>query len=483
MVFSSVTFLFFFFPITLAVFFIFRNRPAGRNVYLLIVSLIFYFWDEKAYTILLVAFMAMNYGFGLLISRGGERRKLYLVISIVLNTLPLVFFKYTGFFVTNINALLGVLGTAPLPVPRLKLPVGLSFYTFQILTYCIDIYRGKIQAEKNPVNLGLFMALYPKVLQGPIENYHHMAPQIAERRVTSADFAEGVRRVIMGLAKKALIANVLGTPVDKIFSIPTQDLSAGVAWLGAAGYVLQIVWDLIAYNDIAIGLGKMFGFTFMENFNFPLTARSVGDFWNRNHITLTKWFREYLYIPLGGNRVPKARAYLNVLIIFLISGLWHGAAWSFVIWGMCHGIFSCFEKATNKITERVWRPLGHLYFLMFHCTTMVFFKVGVLSDAGSYISTMYGIHRPAVARYTMFQFFSNSDTLIALALALLGSVPLVPYLKTRIEGFINSRTGAARSTLSIAYSTAQVAFLAAVLFLSVMALASDTYTPFLYRQF
>lgn len=483
MVFSSVTFLFFFFPITIAIFFIFRNRPLGRNVYLLIVSLIFYFWDEKAYTILLVAFIAVNYYFGILIARGGERRKMYLVISIVLNTLPLVFFKYTGFFVSNINALLALAGAAPFTVPRLKLPVGLSFYTFQILTYCIDIYRGKIKAERNPVNLGLFVALYPKVLQGPIENYHHMAPQIADRHVTRADFAEGVRRVIMGLAKKALIANVLGTPVDKIFSIPVHDLSAGVAWLGAAGYVLQIVWDLIAYNDIAIGLGKMFGFKFMENFNYPLTARSIGDFWNRNHITLTRWFREYLYIPLGGNRVGKARAYFNVLIIFFISGLWHGAAWSFVIWGMCHGIFSAFEKATNKITERVWRPLGHLYFLMFHCSTMILFKVSVLSDAGSYLAAMYGISRPAVARYTMFQFFSNSDTLIALALALIGSVPLVPYLKSKVEGFIDAQTGTTHTAFSIAYYAAQAVFLAAVLFFSVMALASDTYTPFLYRQF
>ena len=345
------------------------------------------------------------------------------------------------------------------------------------------MYRRKVEAEKDPVKIGLFITLFPKVLQGPIETYHHMAPQLADRRVSSADFAEGVRRLIMGLGKKALIANVLGGPVDKIFAVPAQDLSAGVAWLGAALYVLQVLFDLIAYNDIAIGLGKMFGFNFMENFNYPLMARSVRQFWQRNHITLTAWFREYLYIPLGGNRVPVARAYFNVVIIFFISGLWHGAAWSFVVWGMCHGIFSAFEKATDKVSERAWRPFGHLYLLLFHVTTMVFFRVGDLSAAGTYIGTMYGIIRPAVARYDIVQFISNSDTMIAILLALIGSVPLAPFLRGKIEAFIDTRGGSANRALSIAFFTVQIIFLAGVLLLSAMALASDTYTPFLYRQF
>lgn len=483
MVFSSVTFLFFFFPITLVLFFFLRNRPMARNVYLLVVSLIFYFWDEKIYTLLLVVFTIMNYFFGILIARAGERRRMILIISLVCNIFPLVFFKYTGFFVSNLNSVIALFGAAPFTVPRLKLPVGLSFYTFQILTYCIDVYRRKVEAEKDPVKVGLFIALFPKVLQGPIETYHHMAPQLAERRISSTDFAEGVRRVIMGMGKKALIANVLGGPVDKIFAIPSQDLSAGVAWLGAACYVLQILFDLIAYNDIAIGLGKMFGFNFMENFNYPLTARSIRQFWQRNHITLTAWFREYLYIPLGGNRVPVARAYFNVVIIFFISGLWHGAAWSFVVWGMCHGIFSAFEKATDKLSERAWRPFGHLYLLLFHVTTMVFFRVSDLPAAMTYIGTMYGILRPAVARYDVIQFISNSDTMIALSLALIGSVPLAPFVRGRIESFIDSRTGTAYRALSIAFFALQIIMLGGVLFLSAMSLASDTYTPFLYRQF
>lgn len=483
MVFSSVTFLFFFLPITLVFFFFLRNRPMARNVYLLIASLVFYFWDEKIYTVLLVIFMVMNYYFGILIAHANERRRMILIISLVCNILPLVFFKYTGFFVSNFNSIIALFGAAPFPVPRLKMPVGLSFYTFQILTYCIDVYRRKVEAEKDPVKIGLFISLFPKVLQGPIETYHHMAPQLAERRVSSADFAEGVRRVIMGLGKKALIANVLGGPVDKIFAVPAQNLSAGVAWLGAALYVLQILFDLIAYNDIAIGLGKMFGFNFMENFNYPLIARSVRQFWQRNHITLTAWFREYLYIPLGGNRVPVGRAYFNVIIIFFISGLWHGAAWSFVVWGMCHGIFSAFEKATDKATERVWRPLGHLYLLLFHVTTMVFFRVSDLAAAGTYIGTMYGIVRPDVARYDIIQFISNSDTVIAIALALIGSVPLLPFLKGKIEGLVDTREGSAYSAAAIAYLAVQIIFYGGVLLLSAMALASDTYTPFLYRQF
>jgi len=481
MVFSSVSFLFSFFPITLVIFYFLRNRPMARNAYLLIASLVFYFWDEKIYTVLLVAFTFMNYIFGILIDRAGVRRKTILIISLVCNIFPLVFFKYTGFFVSNVNSIIALFGAAPFDVPRLKLPVGLSFYTFQILTYCIDVYRRKIEAERDPVKVGLFITLFPKVMQGPIENYHHMAPQLADRTVTRADFAEGVRRVIMGLGKKALISNVLGGPVDKIFAVPAQDLSAGVAWLGAVLYTLQILFDLIAYNDIAIGLGKMFGFTFFENFNYPLVSRSIREFWQRNHMTLTAWFREYLYIPLGGNRVPKARAYFNVLIIFFISGLWHGAAWSFVVWGMCHGIFSAFEKASNKATERT--PLGHLYLLLFHFTTMVFFRVSDLSAAGTYIGTMYGIIRPEVARYGITQFVSNTDVMFAIFLALIGSVPLAPLIRGRVEAFIDARSGAAYRALSITFFAAQIIFLAGVLLLSAMSLASDTYTPFLYRQF
>jgi alginate O-acetyltransferase complex protein AlgI len=481
MVFSSVTFLFFFLPITLVIFFFLRNRPMARNVYLLIASFVFYFWDEKIYTLLIVLYIVMNYYFGILLARAGERRKMILIISLVCNIFPLVFFKYTGFFVTNINTIIGLFGAAPFTVPRFKLPVGLSFYTFQIITYCMDIYRRKAEAEKDPVKLGLFIAMFPKVLQGPIETYHHMAPQLADSRVSRTDFAEGVRRVIMGLGKKALIANVLSVPVDKIFAVPASDLTAGVAWLGAALYGLQLLFDWVAYCDIAIGLGKMFGFKFMENFNYPLVSRSVGEFWRRYHITLTAWFRDYLYIPLGGNRVSNARAYFNIIIIFFISGLWHGAAWSFVIWGMCHGIFMAFERATSNVTER--SPFGHLYLLMFYFTSFVFFRANDLAAAGTYIATMYGVIHPAVARYDFIQFISNSDTIIGIILALVGSVPLAPFVRGKVEAFIDAQNGSTYRVLSIAFFTAQITFLACVLLLSAMALASDTYTPFIYRQF
>lgn len=484
MVFSSVTFLFFFLPITLTVFFIFRNRPLGRNIYLVAVSFIFYFWDEKIYTLLLVAFIVINYGFGLWIAKAGERRKTILVISLVCNLLPLVFFKYTAFFVKNINSIIAIFGASPMDVPRIHLPIGLSFFTFQIITYCIDVYRGTVEVQRDPLKLSLFISLFPKLLQGPIENYHHMAPQLDGGRVTAADFAEGVRRFIIGLGRKALVANVLGPTVDRIFAVPVEDLTAPVAWLGSALYLLQIYFDVNAYADMAIGLGRMFGYTFMENYNYAYIARSVREFWQRNHITLMKWFRDYLYIPLGGNRVSRWITYRNIMIVFIVSGIWHGAEWSFVVWGISHGIFMCFERATNRITERIWRPFGNLYFLGFHMTTMIFFRISDIAYAFSYVKVMYGITSPSVANYHIGSFLGNGDTILAIIIALIGSVPLLPWLKEKFEFFISRRrSGSVRAALSVAYGAGRLLFYAGVLLLSAMAVASDTYNPFIYFQF
>jgi alginate O-acetyltransferase complex protein AlgI len=483
MVFSSVTFLFFFLPITIVLYFFMRNRPVARNVFLLVVSLIFYFWGERAYAILLVAVIAMNYFFGLWMAHAGPRRKMILITAIVSNLLLLLFFKYSNFFMNNLNALIELLGYAPVNVPRIYLPSGISFFIFAIMSYVIDLYRGKTEVQRNPLSLGLYLSLFPKLMQGPIERYGDIVKQFIERRISPEAFACGVRRFIVGLAKKVLIANTLAVTVNKIFSTPAKDLSADVAWLGIAGFILQLYFDFSGYTDMAIGLGKMFGFTFRENFNYPYIARSFRDFWQRWHLTLTSWFRDYLYIPLGGSRVSRWRGYYNIIFVFLLTGMWHGASWTFICWGLFNGVFLVFERLSKRFTEKIWKPLGNIYFLVFYMISIVMFRSDTMVYAAGFIAAMFGITRPALAQTSAIQFLSNNEVLVAYVVAIAGSRPIIPFMRNKIEIVIGKLTGRWQKALNLVFSAIEILVLAALLILSCMSLTSDTYIPFIYQQF
>jgi alginate O-acetyltransferase complex protein AlgI len=482
MVFSSVTFLFFFLPITLVIYFFLWNTKA-KNAFLLIVSLIFYVVGEKAYSVLLIVVIVMNYLFGIWMARSGTRRRLVLVLAVAGNLLIMVFFKAGNFIVGNVNALLGLFGYPSLNIPPIHLPAGISFFIFAIMSYVIDLYRGNIEVQKNPFSLGLYLSVFPKLMQGPIERYGDIAGQVRERRVSLDGFVCGLKRFIVGLAKKVLVANTLGVPVAKIFSTPTGELTAGVAWFGIASFILQLYFDFSGYTDMAIGLGRMFGFNFRENFNYPYISRSLREFWRRWHITLTSWFRDYLYIPMGGSRVSRWRGYYNIVFVFLLTGLWHGASWTYIVWGLFNGVILVLERASNNITEKMWSPIGNIYFLVIFMVSLVFFRSETVSYSWGYLGAMFGFSRPVVAQYTALQFLSHNDVLTAFLAAAVGSRPVVPFIRSWIERRMGGLEGQGQKALNLAFSAIQVFSLTALLIVSSMSLASDTYNPFIYQQF
>ena len=346
MLFTEPTFLFLFLPVLLALYFITRSREHGAygNWLLLVASVVFYATGGGSFTWLMLGSIAFNYWMAILVSRNQR----WLPFAIAVNLTVLGVFKYANFFADNINALLRMAGGQPIAVPRVLLPIGISFFTFHAISYVVDVHRRDATAQKSPVHAALYLLLFPQLIAGPIIRYRDIADQLARRLVTVDDFGYGVRRFIIGLAKKVLVANVVAGPADRIFAMPVAELSAGHAWLGLTCYTLQIYFDFSGYSDMAIGLGRMFGFRFPENFRWPYIADSVQEFWRRWHISLSTWFRDYLYIPLGGNRVSPARRYVNLVTVFFLCGLWHGASWNFVIWGLWHGTFLVIERVLHQ---------------------------------------------------------------------------------------------------------------------------------------
>ena len=483
MVFSSVTFLFFFLPITLVLYFFLRNRPVARKVFLLVVSLIFYYLGDKAYTILLLVMIAMNYGFGLLIARVGKRRKVVLAFSIICNLSPLVFFKYTNFIVSNINVLIELFGRVPIKLPQIHLPIGISFFTFAMLSYVIDIYRDKTKVEKNPITLGLFFAMFPKMLQGPIERYANMAKDMVERHVSTEDFSYGVRRFIIGLGKKMIIANAITGTVDRLFATPANELSAGVAWLAVFTYLMSLYYDFSGYTDMAIGIGRMFGFTLSENFRYPFVSTSMRVFWQRWHITLMSWFRDYAYFPLGGSRANQVRHYFNLVFVFILTGLWHGSSWGFILWGLMNGVLLVIEQLLPRdFFDRLWRPVGIAYVNLAFMLQAVFFRSSTIDYAMKLFTAMFGFNDAGTITTTM-PLVINTELGLAIALGLIGYAPIIPAIRDRIAVFIEKQQGAAGSMIRFAHGTVIALIFAGVIILSYMAIASETFTPFVYGQF
>lgn len=461
MVFSSLLFLFIFLPVFLTVYFILPKNL--RNLILFLASLMFYAWGEPVYVSIMIFSTVLDYTCGRIIDRFREHKlipKLGLGLSLIGNLGMLGFFKYADFFISNTNALLGT----HWDLLRIALPIGISFYTFQTMSYTIDLYRGKIQVQKNIIAFGAYVAMFPQLIAGPIVTYATVEKELNHREVTFEDFGLGAMRFIEGLGKKVLIANNIGLLWDQILNTPINNLSIIGAWLGAISFGLQLYFDFSGYSDMAIGLGRMLGFCFPENFNYPYIAKSVSDFWRRWHMTLTGWFREYVYIPLGGNRVSKPRFYLNILIVWFLTGFWHGAGWNFILWGLFFAVLMIIERSfLLKYLERLPSFISRFYLLFVVTISWVLFAHDSLEQAISYLKVMFGIGTNSFINTPSLYAITNFYVLIIIGIVF--ATPLMNNLKARLNEWV------------------VFAFYVVTLFLSTAYLVDATFNPFLYFRF
>jgi len=415
MVFSSITFLFYFLPIVLGIYYISPNKL--KNTVLLVASMFFYFYGEPKYVAIIIVSIIITYLFGILMDKYKKYSKLFLILSICASAGILVYFKYINFIIENVNLWL----TNKIDFIYVVLPIGISFYTFQLISYTIDVYRGETKVQKNILKLAMYVSLFPQLIAGPIVRYSTVAEQIEDRKYSFEKFALGVRRFIIGLGKKVLIANVLGE-IANLF-LTTGDSSVLYYWMYAIANMLQIYFDFSGYSDMAIGLGKMFGFDFLENFNYPYIATSVTDFWRRWHISLSSWFRDYIYIPLGGNRVSKLKWVRNILIVWLLTGLWHGAAWNFIFWGVYFGILLAIEKLIlGKWLEKLPKIFGRLYVLLIVMISFIIFSGESTTQILQNIGGLVGWRgTPALSAESIYYFKSY---FVVLAIGIIGSTPI-----------------------------------------------------------
>jgi alginate O-acetyltransferase complex protein AlgI len=487
MVFSHPTFLFLFLPILL-VGYTFSPRRL-KNLLLLTGSLFFYAWGEPWLVAVMVGSIACNYGFshGLQRCEQESSKRRVVIVAAVFNLGLLGAFKYLGFLVGSLNAVLVAAGASALHVPHIPLPIGISFFTFQALSYVVDVYRGEAEAQHNPIDFALYVSFFPQLIAGPIVRFRDVATQITSRRESFDSFSEGVERFILGLAKKVLIANAVAEVADPIFALPASDLSAGVAWLGALCYTIQIYFDFSGYSDMAIGLGLMFGFRYLENFSYPYVSTSLTDFWRRWHISLSTWLRDYLYIPLGGSRGSSARTYLNLVIVFFLCGLWHGASWTFVVWGLYHGAFLILERVgLARGLERLPRPLRHVYAMAVVIFGWVIFRATTLGQAMHFLLAMLGLGAGSGSEHTLGVYASNQLVFVCVV-AVVAATPLLPWLKSRYAALCAGRAG--REVLQgvlaqhRALTWGSGALLSCLFVACAMRLASNSYNPFIYFRF
>ncbi|MWC27897.1 MBOAT family O-acyltransferase [Paenibacillus sp. MMS18-CY102] len=460
MVFSSLLFLFVFLPIVLALYYASPWRI--RNLLLFIASLVFYAWGEPVYIAIMLLSSVADYSFGLLLGRSGQsakRSKWIVIASVIVNLSLLGYFKYADFLIGNINGLLGT----DIPLTELPLPIGISFYTFQSMSYIIDVYKGKAKAQRNWIDFGTFVALFPQLVAGPIVQYSTLAEQLKNRTATVSMFAEGVRRFLIGLGKKVLLANNIGLLWDTISASQADTLPVLTAWLGIIAYAFQIYFDFSGYSDMAIGLGLMLGFRFNENFHYPYVSRSITEFWRRWHISLGTWFRDYVYIPLGGNRRGLLIQVRNIMIVWLLTGLWHGASWNFLLWGLYFGVILLGEKwFLLRLLARLPGWASHLYALLLIVLGWVLFAFDDLSRIGEYLGAMLGLNgQPLWDDTALYLAYTNAVLLLVLGIA------ATPWRRLR------------RSY----HPVLQLAWYAALFLASTAYLVDATYNPFLYFRF
>ncbi len=468
MLFSSIVFLFSFLPAVMTLYYLLPVR--FRNVILLLASLVFYAWGEPVYLFLMLLSILFNYFSGLDIARNLQDKraaKRSLVFNLIINLAVLGFFKYEGFVLDTLNGILPV----HISYHALPLPIGISFYTFQILSYIIDVYRGNVKVQTNLPNFALYVTMFPQLIAGPIVQYADVDEQLASREVSRTKFGEGSMYFIRGLAKKVLLANTSGMIFTEVSGLAKGNIAVMTAWLGAFAYMFQIYFDFSGYSDMAIGLGKMFGFEFNMNFNYPYVSKSITEFWRRWHISLSSWFRDYVYIPLGGNRVSKIKHIRNLLIVWFLTGLWHGAAWNFVAWGLYYGVILIIEKyLLSPVLDRLPDVVRHIYSIVLVVIGWVLFFSSSFGQAADYIRVMFGAGAHGFAdRESMYLLTSN---LILWLILIFGSTPLVHF---RYEHMLRSKKWNTTIINSVVY--------AALFIVCIAYLVTETYNPFLYFRF
>ncbi len=468
MLFSSMTFIYIFLPIVLLLYLI--TKKELHNPILLTASIIFYAWGEPKYLAIMLLTIIINY-FGAILIDKYSCKKFILISTIIADLSFLIYFKYFNFLISNFNNLF----QTDIHLLNIVMPIGISFYTFQALSYVIDVYRGEVKVQKDIYKLALFICLFPQLIAGPIVKYHDIQEQIDDREVNFDKVNTGVKRFIIGLSKKMLIANTMGAVADKIFMQSPDSFSQGIAWIGSLAYTFQLYFDFSGYSDMAIGLGLIFGFKFMENFNYPYISKSITEFWRRWHISLSTWFKEYVYIPLGGNRLCKIKTARNLGIVFLLTGIWHGANWTFVIWGLWHGMFIILEKIFNikkfeaKKHSYITDVLMHTYCILIFVIGWVLFRADNIHYAFNYLMNMFGLlHSDKNHTTYLTSYYIDRIDVITFAAAALCSVPLFKnaiYVKNTI----------AKTLVNI--------WLLILFCLSTMTIAANTYNPFIYFRF
>lgn len=473
MVFSSISFLFYFLPITLILYFFAPKKL--RNLVLFVMSLIFYAWGEPVYIVLMLFSTVWDYTMGRCIDTNLNRGKRgrargFLILSIVVNLGLLGFFKYADFLITTFNQIPGV----NLPLLGLPLPIGISFYTFQTMSYSIDLYRGQVPVQKNIISFGTYVTLFPQLIAGPIVRMKSIAEELNHREESYGLFAQGVRRFIVGLGKKVLLANNIGVIFSEVAKMDIQSVPVLTAWIGILAFTFQIYFDFSGYSDMAIGLGKMFGFHFPENFDYPYTSRSITEFWRRWHISLGTWFKEYVYIPLGGNRRGMAKQIRNIMIVWFLTGLWHGANWNFIAWGLLFGILLLCEKLfLLRLLEKVPSVVRRVYVMFFVILSWALFSANSLTEGLNYIRAMFGGFDQAFAdANSVYLLLTN---LVLLVILIFGSTTLPKRLGVRLQNRLSSK--------SVLETTVQNIFLYAVFISCIAFLVTSSYNPFLYFRF
>ena len=458
MVFSSVLFLLYFLPITLVLYFILPKR--ARNLALFVVSLVFYAWGEPLYISIMLFSTFFDYYNGLMIEKYENKkgtRKFYLILSVTVNLLILGFFKYSDLFISTLNSFFDI----SIPLLKLSLPIGISFYTFQTMSYSIDVYRKTAKAQKNIIDFGCYVAMFPQLIAGPIVRYHDIAKELNKREETFDKVFDGIKIFVCGLSKKVLLANNIGLLWDTVKVMPKSEMSVVLYWLGIIAFAFQIYFDFSGYSDMAIGLGKIFGFNFPINFNYPYISKSITEFWQRWHISLGTWFKEYLYIPLGGNRVKISKNILNLLIVWFATGLWHGASYNFIIWGLYYGVLLIIEKfVLKKILDKLPAFISHMYTLFFVIIGWVLFAFDSLKDGIDYIFGMAGFGVPFINNTALYNLSSYFLILIVLVIS---SIPV--FKKIKLNKYLTFVLCVLGFIISLAY------------------IVDSSYNPFLYFRF
>lgn len=457
----------------------------SRNLLLLAASIFFYAWGDAYSLRVLIFSIIINYAFGLFIgkTRAPGLRAAALGVVLSVNIGLLLFYKYFKFAVDNL-ASFGLANPDNFDFTEWRLPLGISFFTFAAIAYQVDIYRKKTEAEKNLIAFGLFLSHFAKLIAGPIVRYGDIAGELGSRSSKLENIDAGIRRFVIGLAKKMLVANPASWFADEVFK-GTGSIDMPTAWLGLIFYSIQIYFDFSGYSDMAIGLGRMFGFHFMENFNYPYISQSIQEFWRRWHISLSTWFRDYLYIPLGGNRVSEARIYFNLLVVFLLCGLWHGASWNFIVWGGYHGVFLAGERAgLGRAVGRLWKPLRHIYAVLVIMIGWVFFRANDLPQSFQYLRAMFSFSGDPLKSFEYYNMtFLNKQLLLVLIAGIIGSTPIAALANRLREKIELHGLGRLAGFASLNWSVFSTAFIVFLFVISAMQVAITTYTPFIYAKF